>query len=127
MQAQKTLRVRNGGLTVAISGLILAAAISATPGWGGTIASGVLGQTDFGHNTANSPNAQSMYTRSDNISGVAVDNVGGYLYVADGENDRVLGYSDISALTNGEAAILVIGQPDFQTTIANSQAEGARN
>ena len=128
MQAQRTRLVRrNGGLTVAIIGLILATTWSAKPGWAssGTTASAVLGQINFSHNTANTPDAQSMYTN--NVSSVAVDKVGGYLYVSDGNNNRVLGFSSISALTNGEAAALVIGQPDFETTTANSQPEPQKN
>ena len=35
------------------------------------------------------------------------------LYVADDDNNRVLGWNDAASFANGAAADLVIGQPDF--------------
>lgn len=41
------------------------------------------------------------------------------LYVADNGNNRILGYRDVTALTNGAPADLVIGQPDFSSSGCN--------
>jgi hypothetical protein len=54
--------------------------------------------------------------------GVAIDRTAGHLYVADTANNRILGWSSVSALTNGAPADLVIGQPNFT---GNSIALGA--
>ena len=40
------------------------------------------------------------------------------VYVADTGNNRVLGFHNAAAVANGQKADLVIGQPDFGTTIA---------
>ncbi len=55
--------------------------------------------------------------------GVAVDRSSGHLYIADTANNRVLGWSSISALTNGASADLVIGQTNF-TSELNSNTMG---
>jgi hypothetical protein len=55
--------------------------------------------------------------------GVAIDRTAGHLYVADTANNRVLGWSSISALTNGAPADLVIGQSSFTSnSISVSQS-----
>jgi len=41
------------------------------------------------------------------------------LYIADTQNNRVLGYSDISSLTTGASADIVIGQPDMNSNQCN--------
>jgi DNA-binding beta-propeller fold protein YncE len=67
----------------------------------------VLGQANFttaiaavGPSGMNSP------------SGVAYDPQRNWLFVADSSNYRVLAF-DLATITNGEAAIYVLGQPDF--------------
>jgi uncharacterized protein (TIGR03437 family) len=54
-------------------------------------------------------------------AGLAVDSTGDtpHLYVSDPYNNRVLGYRDIRSLKAGDAATIVIGQPDFSTNICN--------
>ncbi|HUO05684.1 MAG TPA: choice-of-anchor D domain-containing protein [Candidatus Binataceae bacterium] len=70
----------------------------------------VLGQLDFVSNLAGSgPTGMSQ------PFSVAVDSVG-HLYVSDFLNNRVLGYLSAASFTNGEAADLVLGQPDFSST-----------
>lgn len=72
-----------------------------------TTADDVVGQADFVHKTANTPDLNSL-----NLPiGIAVDH-SNHLYVADTSNNRVLGYSSAAAFANGEPAVLVIGQPD---------------
>ena len=45
-------------------------------------------------------------------------------YVSDTNNNRVLVWKDATAVGNGAAADLVIGQPDFRTGIANVDTRG---
>jgi len=82
---------------------------------GDTIADRVLGQFDFTHNGINIVTAAGVY----NPQAVAVDRsvVPNRLYVADTYNRRVLGWKSVDALVNGAPADLVIGQPDFLTSI----------
>jgi sugar lactone lactonase YvrE len=95
------------------------AALAFQPGNAGdTTADNVLGQPDFVHGAANAPSATSLYTAG-NLARVAID-ASGHVYVADAYNNRVLGYSSLSALTNDAAAAIVIGQPDFVTTTCNT-------
>jgi uncharacterized protein (TIGR03437 family) len=60
-------------------------------------------------------------------AGLAVDltSTPPHLYVADAYNNRILGYSDLRNFSSGAKADLVIGQPDFQQTLANYPANDA--
>jgi DNA-binding beta-propeller fold protein YncE len=51
---------------------------------------------------------------------VATDTLTGRLWVADTGNHRVLGYDNASQFYTGQAARLVVGQPDFISTGANT-------
>ncbi len=77
----------------------------------GKPASLVLGQANFTDNSENQggswPTAQTLHTPN----GLAVDRYS-RLYVADKGNTRVLGF-DVRRPSNGAAAEIVIGQPDF--------------
>jgi hypothetical protein len=75
----------------------------------------VLGQANFGVNSANSPmlNASSMYSPL----GVATD--GTHLAVADYANHRVLLWNSFPTV-NGQAADLVLGQPNLYSNAANN-------
>ena len=42
-----------------------------------------------------------------------------HLYVADSQNNRILGFKDFNSLQNGQKADLVIGQPDLLRTVVN--------
>jgi uncharacterized protein (TIGR03437 family) len=48
------------------------------------------------------------------------------LYVSDTGNNRVLGFRNAAAFANGQKADLVIGQPDFVTTLAAGPANGTQ-
>jgi uncharacterized protein (TIGR03437 family) len=48
------------------------------------------------------------------------------VYVADTGNNRVLGFKSATGFANGQFADLVIGQPDFVTTLAQGPAFSAR-
>jgi Abnormal spindle-like microcephaly-assoc'd, ASPM-SPD-2-Hydin/NHL repeat len=123
-----------GGIDLKISGLSKLAAVCllliaalATPSFamdGDTIADIVLGQLNF------STDPQTITTGSglDGPYSVAVDAsvVPNRLYISDFQNNRVLGFKSVSALTNGASADLVIGQPDFVSHGCND-IEGVNN
>lgn len=85
----------------------------------------VLGQDTM---NLNSPNLvegrefdfQNLVTLSAD-AGIAIDMTSSppHLYVADTYNNRILGYSDLRKIATGAKADIVIGQPDFQQTLAN--------
>jgi uncharacterized protein (TIGR03437 family) len=60
-------------------------------------------------------------------TGVAVDLSANppHLYVADTYNNRILGYKDLRNIGAGVKADIVIGQPNFQSTVANYPAATA--
>ena len=96
----------------AVLSLLIFAATLATPTiamQGDTIADRVLGQFDFFHDAANLIDASGLAQPFS----VAIDSsvVPNRLYVADQNNNRVLGYKDVTAFINGGPADLVIGQP----------------
>ena len=71
----------------------------------------VVGQADFTHNaTAVPPNSKSLR----GPQGVWIQN--GKLFVADTQDHRVLIYNQIPT-SNGAAADVVLGQPNFTTTV----------
>lgn len=81
---------------------------------------GVLGQPDFIHKGANAPSLSSLF----NPSSVAIDG-NSHLYVVDAVNNRVLGYANADGFANGEAACLVIGQPDSSSNSCNTDGVSA--
>ena len=54
-------------------------------------------------------------------AGMVIDASSGtpHLYVSDTNNHRILGFKDARKLTGGAAADIVIGEPDFATSICN--------
>lgn len=108
-------RFKFGGLVVLVVVAALAGPLRATVG--DSIANRVLGQTnflDYGSNV-NPPSLNVPLS-------VAVDqsDTPNRLYVVDSGNHRVLGYRDVSALSNGAPADLVIGQADFHSNLCNN-------
>ncbi len=87
------------------------------PALGDTTADGVAGQADFNHDDVAfiPPAANTLYFPA----GMAVG-PDGRVFVADSWNMRVLRWPNSVALTSGQPADLVIGQPDFETTEAAS-------
>jgi DNA-binding beta-propeller fold protein YncE len=78
----------------------------------GESAAHVLGQATFSEGTANagtSVAANNLHTPE----GLTYDSARGYLIVAD-SSQRVLIF-DVNSITDGEDAIYVLGQPDFET------------
>jgi len=84
-------------------------------------ADAVLGQADF---TTNAPNQPSGLPTGDNlaVSNAAHVTVGpdGRLYASDADNHRVLSWPDAASFANGDAADMVIGQPDFVSNAPNN-------
>jgi sugar lactone lactonase YvrE len=82
-----------------------------------TTADRVLGQPNFATNSANTGGitARSMYFVVD----MAIDPKTGRFWVADNGNNRVLSWPSAAAITDGQPADIVLGQPDFSSNIAN--------
>ncbi len=91
----------------------------------GEAAINVLGQADFTSNSSNRGGAASSSTLA-KPQGMAYDSDTDYLYVTDQDNDRFLIY-DVSSITDGEAAINVLGQADFTSTVSTTTASGVSN
>ncbi|PYV26332.1 MAG: hypothetical protein DMG24_07295 [Acidobacteria bacterium] len=75
-------------------------------------ADAVLGQPSFTTPTCNNPVLGSSQQLCHPV-GVAVDESSGLLFVADGDNNRVLIWPSAADFTDGEPASVVLGQPDF--------------
>lgn len=77
----------------------------------------VLGQVDFIKNAANLVDAAGVFSPG----GIAVDKSvsPNRLYIADTQNNRVLGYNDVTTLINGGPADIVIGQTDLNSSFCN--------
>ena len=84
-----------------------------------TTADRELGQIDLMHGIFNFGGPSALL----GPEGVAVDS-SGHVYVTDYGNNRVLGWHNAAALTNGAAADLVIGQPDFYTNVYEGTGAG---
>jgi hypothetical protein len=107
-------------ITIAMGFLI---SIDAQPAFAGTTATGVLGQPNFASASANNVTAEGVSTSNypyfsyEAIQDAAIDNSvsPNRLYVIDVGNNRVLGYSNVNSLSNGQTADVVIGPPTFYT------------
>jgi len=97
-----------------VAGALFAAIVLAS----GTTADRVLGQFDFVHVTPNLVDSKGLSTPH----AVAIDasSSPNRVYVADAENNRVLGWKTSTSFANGAPADLVIGQPDFISNDCNS-------
>ena len=73
----------------------------------GPLADFELGQPDLAHDTINRGGLAAL-----NFPEASAIDSSGHLYVVDFNNNRVLGWKNVAALTNGASADLVIGQPD---------------
>lgn len=98
----------------------------------GMPATAVLGQPDFTSRDAGMAcnggatgvtDACSM----NNPNAVSFDAVKGRLFVGDENHHRVTIFNLSSGVTNGMAASLVLGQPDFTTSTVNTSCDGATN
>src|SRR5271156_3942859 len=117
-------RLSLGALVAALLAIIaLVAGLPAATG--DTIADAVLGQPDFVHQTPNTVDPQTFASSS--AVAVDVSSATPHLYVADTQNNRVLGYQNAASFANGAPADLVIGQPDLFSGLCNEggQADAA--
>jgi sugar lactone lactonase YvrE len=80
------------------------------------VANRVLGQSNF--DTA-APSAGPGGLSAPVAIAIDRSSTPAHLYVADTKNNRVLGYRDGGAFSNGAPADIVIGQPDFLSTSCN--------
>jgi len=79
-----------------------------------------LGQPDLVHSGTNLTDAASLdLPKQIAIDASAVPN---RIFVADTSNNRVLGYRNAAAFANNAPADLVIGEPDFNSTIGGTTA-----
>ncbi len=94
-------------------------------GMGFSAATRVLGQDALNLNTENLIEGREFNFTANSPdngdSGIAIDLNSNppHLYVADTYNNRVLGYNDLRNFQSGAKADIVIGQPDFQHSLAN--------
>ncbi len=92
----------------------------------GSAAEAVLGQSDFSAKTANAGNPTPYEVGMDGPRGLFVDSTG-TLWVADSNNNRVLGFNNASTINNGTAANKVLGQLNFaskNTTVDAQRMNG---
>ncbi len=110
-------------MLVALAALAMLALVALLPAaTGDTIADQVLGQADFLHESPNTVDGASLSAPDF----VAIDRKASpnHLYLADTANNRVLGWKNAASFTNGAAADLVIGQPDFFSSRINVTSSG---
>ena len=91
----------------------------------GEDAVGVLGQADFTSGNANRGGNATANTLNGPYA-VEYDAANNRLFVADGDNSRVLVY-DVASIVNGEDAINVLGQADFTSGSGNRGGSVAAN
>lgn len=106
---------------------VILAHSGATHGLADTTADAVVGQANFSHNQPNQP--AGMPTAGNlALSNAAHLAVGpnGRLFVADSDNNRILSWPSAGQFSNGQAADLVIGQPNF-TSFAPGASPSALN
>jgi SprB repeat/PKD-like domain/Bacterial Ig domain/NHL repeat len=79
----------------------------------------VIGQSNFTTNTPGATQSKISIT----TTGVYIDPTTDWLFLSDGDNNRVLVF-DVASLTNGENAVYVLGQPNFTTNTASTSQAG---
>jgi sugar lactone lactonase YvrE len=79
----------------------------------------VLGQQDF---TSVNPDSAPRQNGFGFASGLAYNNADKILYVADYVNNRVLAF-DVNTIENGENAVGILGQVDFQSKVVNQGSQ----
>ncbi len=90
-------------------------------------ASRVIGQLDFPYMSPNLVEGKEFHLSgsTSSASGSAIldySSTPPHLYVADTLNNRILGFKDFTHMQNGQAADIVIGQPDLFRTLINYPA-----
>src|SRR5689334_1004280 len=100
---------------IAILCILLSSPALATPG--DAVADHVLGQKDFVNSAPGFVDARALH----DPSSLAVDRHASpnRLYVADYDNNRVLGWRNAKSFKKGTPADVVIGQADFNASVCN--------
>ncbi|HEU4324127.1 MAG TPA: NHL repeat-containing protein [Roseiflexaceae bacterium] len=113
-----------GGVLVLICAvrLLAPAGVRALTPPNGAAATLVLGQPSFSQNTPDTTQNR-FYAPQD----VAVDPVSGNVFVSDTLNNRVLRFGSTTALANGAAAEVVLGQETFADNASACTATGMSN
>ena len=87
-----------------------------------TTATRVIGQLDFPYTGVNLVEGREFGLTASGLWGSAILDYSSsppHLYVADTQNNRVLGFKDFAAAKNGQKADIVFGQPDMLRTVVN--------
>ena len=87
-----------------------------------TTATRVIGQLDFPYSGVNLVEGKEFGLTASGLWGSAILDYSSsppHLYVADTQNNRVLGFKDFAAARNGQKADIVFGQPDLLRTVVN--------
>ncbi|MFZ0888132.1 MAG: NHL repeat-containing protein [Candidatus Binataceae bacterium] len=118
------LLLRGFGLSRALFCIVAAAMatlvirVGAARGAAGDVAADrELGQPNFATNSPNTVDPEAL--EGPNLIAIDTSVTPNRLYVADTQNNRVLGYKSVSALKNNASANLVIGQPNFFSSTSN--------
>jgi sugar lactone lactonase YvrE len=102
---------------------VLGYQFSTTTNLPNTLATSVIGQSDFVHGLKNAPGAAQL--KSPVGTAIDITSTPNHLYVADRQNNRVLGYKNGVSFANGAPADIVIGQPHFSSTSCASSVGAA--
>ena len=101
-----------------------------TNGDSNSVAQRVLGQGDFSFRATNRIEGREFFLTSGVATGggIAIDRNAPvpHLYVADTNNHRILGFSDVRRARNGDTADIVIGQLGVFRSLVNSPANDAQ-
>ena len=88
-----------------------------------SVASRLVGQLDFPYDSVNLIEGKEVFffLNGNGFAGLAVDHNSNppHLYIADSQNNRILGFNDYRAVQQGSKADLVIGQPNLYTSVIN--------
>jgi len=85
-----------------------------------TTADLVLGQSAFTNNSSNAHATSASNFNDPDFVAIDTSVIPNRLYVADSGNNRVLGWKDLTAISNDSPADLVIGQPNFVSSVCNN-------
>ena len=85
------------------------------------LAARVIGQLDFPYTGNNMVDGKGFSFPAQYPAQAVLDTTSSppHLYVADTQNNRILGFKNFTNLQNGQPADLVIGQPDFNRAVTN--------
>jgi DNA-binding beta-propeller fold protein YncE len=86
---------------------------------GVNVADRVLGQINFNNDAENFVDASGLHLGDEARLAIDRSVTPNRIWVADKDNNRVLGWNNATGFTNGAAANIVLGQPDFNSRYCN--------